>query len=128
TLQIKLVLRPAYRGPNAGGNMRLPQVKVDQLICHCIGNLMQASNGLRSICRRILVDPDDPVDPDHGVAVRAQTRAKSSYAHGAIVAVARRFFAAPHDFHWTIHLFGDGYGLPEIVVVIAGAKSAAHKS
>src|SRR5262249_26544985 len=128
TLEIKLVLRPAHRGPDAGWNVRLPQVKVDQLICHRIGNLMQASNGLRSICRRILVDPDDAVDPGHGVAVRSQARTESSHANGAIVAVARRFFAAPHDFHGTIQLFGDGYGLPDIVVVIAAAKSAADKT
>src|SRR5439155_12222310 len=95
TLQIKLVLRPAHRGPNAGGNMRLPEVKVDQLICHRIWNLMQTSNGLRSICRRILVDSDDAVDPGHGVAVRAKARAEPGYAHGAIIAVPRRFFAAP---------------------------------
>src|SRR5437867_10522780 len=108
--------------------MRLPQVKVDELICHRIGNLMQASNGLRSIGRRILVDPDNAVDPGHGVAVRAQTRAESSHAHGAIVAVAHRFFAAPYDFHGTIQLFGDGYGLPDIVVLVAAAKSPAHKT
>src|SRR5437016_5746592 len=120
--------RTSPRSPNAGGNMRLPQVKVDQLICHGIGNLMQASNGLRSIRGRILVDPDDAVDPGYGVAVRAQARAESSHAHGAIVAVARRFFAAPHNFHGTIQLFGDGYGLPDIVVLIATAKSAANKT
>jgi hypothetical protein len=89
---------------------------------------MQASNGLRSIRRRILVDPDDAVYPGHGVAVRAQARAESCHAHGAIVAVAHRFFAAPHDFHGTIELFGDGYGLPDIVVLIAAAKSAADKA
>src|SRR5262245_10429583 len=108
--------------------MRLPQVKVDQLICHCIRNLMQASNGLRGICRRILVDTDDAVDPGHGVAVRAQARAEPGHAHGAIVAVARRFFAAPHDFHGTIHVFGDSYGLPDVVVVIAAAKSTANET
>src|SRR5438094_6811145 len=89
---------------------------------------MQTSNGLRSIRRRILVDPDDAVEPGHGVAVRAQARAESSHAHGAIVAVARRFFAAPHDLHGTIQLFGDGNGLPDIVVLIAAAKSAANKT
>src|SRR5437667_7687663 len=128
TIQIKLVLRPAHRSPNSGRNMRLPQVKVDELIRHGIGNLMQASNGLRSIRGRILVDPDDAVDPGYGVAVRAQARAESSHAHGTIVAVARRFFAAPHNFHGTIQLFGDGYGLPDIVVLIATAKSAANKT
>src|SRR5262249_60168273 len=121
-----LVLRPANRSPNSGRNMRLPQVKIDELICHRIGNLMQASNGLRSIGRRILVDPDDAVDPGHGVAVRIQTRAESSHAHRAIVAVPHRFFAAPYDFHVTIQLSGDGYGLPDIGVLIAAGAPAAN--
>src|SRR2546426_7933292 len=36
-----------------------------------------------------------------------RSRAESGHAHRAIVAVAHRFFAAPHDFHGTIQLFGD---------------------
>src|SRR5207249_11930622 len=91
-------------------------------------SMMQASSGLRWIRRRILVDPDDAVDPGHGGAVRPQARAQSGHAHGAIVAVAHRFFAAPHDFHRTIQRFGDGYGLPDIVVLVAATKSAADKA
>src|ERR1051326_3951862 len=108
--------------------MRLPQVKIEQLIWHRIGNLMKASNGLRGLFRSVLINADDAVDPGDGVAVRAQARAKSSHAHGAIVAVAHRFFAAPHDLHGTIKLFGDGYGLPDIVVLVAAAESAANKT
>src|SRR5467141_761146 len=125
--QVKLVLRSADRCPNAGRNVRLSQMIVEPLVGDRIGNLVQASNGLSSVLWRILVDTDDTVDPGHGPAVRPQASLDSRHAHRAIVAVARRFLAAPDDLHRTVYLFGDHHCLPHVSVVVAAAKSTANK-
>jgi hypothetical protein len=116
--------------------MRVPDVVIEQLSGSEIGELVQPADQLFVVAgsalvtqRKAFVHADDACMPGERHSVRAQRRAEPGCPHGAIVAVARRLFAAPNRFDGApIQLLGNRHGLAHVILISAPAESPSQEA